>query len=207
MKAAIRKALGVVYRWGIPFVANRGEIPSILNARGLVGEGAEIGVKEGQFSEYLLDHWHGRVLYSVDPWREFSLAEYHDADNVNQQAQDRNYETTIRRLARFGERSKALRATSEEAAKGVADESLDFVYLDARHDYASVKEDIGLWYPKVKPGGVLAGHDYLDGQLGKTMFGVKPAVDEFAAAEGLKVRSTWREPVYKSWLVIKPKRG
>ena len=207
MKEAIRKVLAVVYRWGIPFVANRGEIPSILNARGLVGEGAEIGVKEGQFSEYLLGHWQGKVLYSVDPWREFGQAEYHDADNVSQHEQDRNFEKTVRRLARFGDRSKALRATSAEAAKTIPDASLDFVYLDARHDYASVKEDIGLWYPKVKPGGVLAGHDYLDGQLGKTMFGVKPAVDEFAAAEGLKVQATWREPVYKSWLVVKPKRG
>ena len=204
MKKIVKSILGAIYQNSIPFVLNRGEIPSILNARGLTGKGAEIGVKHGQFSEFLLDHWTGQLLYSVDPWREFGREVYHDDDNVNQQAQDRNYEITLNRLHRFGDRSKLLRMTSEEAANVIPDQSLDFVYLDARHDYASVKEDIAFWYPKVKPGGILAGHDYLNGKIDDTMFGVKPAVDEFAATYHLKVKVTLREPVYKSWLVVKP---
>lgn len=204
MKSLVKFLLGLVYRRSIPFVLNRGEIPAILNARGLVAEGAEIGVKHGQFSEFLLDHWKGRVLYSVDPWREFGRDIYHDNDNVNQKEQDRNFEITSNRLRRFGDRSKLLRMTSEEAAKVIPDASLDFVYLDARHDYASVKEDIAFWYPKVKPGGVIGGHDYLDGMIGDTKFGVKQAVDEFAARYGLTIKVTRREPVYKSWLVVKP---
>ena len=39
-------------------------------------------------------------------------------------------------------------------------ESLDFVFIDAGHMYEEVKEDISLWLPKVKPGGVISGHDY-----------------------------------------------
>jgi hypothetical protein len=205
MKSLLKTALRATYRIGAPAVLNRGEIPHILNARGLTGTGAEIGVKLGQFSEYLLDHWKGRLLYSVDPWREFGREEYHDDDNVAQQQQDRNFEVTRTRLARFGARSAILRMTSEEAAREIADAALDFVYLDARHDYASVKEDIGLWYPKVKPGGALAGHDYLEGTIGDTVFGVKPAVDEFVRAHGLRLRVTRREPIYKSWLVFKPR--
>lgn len=54
------------------------------------------------------------------------------------------------------------------------DESLDFVFIDAAHDYENVKNDISLWYPKVKEGGVLAGHDYHSNQPG-----VIQAVDEF----------------------------
>lgn len=201
----VKGALNLIYRFGVPGLLNRGEIPNLLNARGLTGEGAEIGVKHGQFSEYVLDHWKGRRLYSVDPWREFGRDVYHDDDNVAQREQDRNYEITRNRLARFGDRSKILRMTSEEAARQIPDASLDFVYLDARHDYASVKEDIALWYPKVKPGGVLAGHDYLEGKIGDTVFGVKPAVDEFIKATGLRLYVTRREPIYKSWLVIKPR--
>lgn len=206
MKRLAKQLLGLAYRMGFRILVNRGEIPALLNARGLVGEGAEIGVKHGQFSEFLLDHWRGRLLYSVDPWREFSREVYHDDDNVGQREQDRNYEITSNRLQRFGPRSKLLRMTSEEAAAVIPDASLDFVYLDARHDYASVKEDIAFWYPKVKPGGVLAGHDYIDGEISGTRFGVKSAVDEFVRAHRLCLSVTRREPVYKSWMVVKPSR-
>ncbi len=52
------------------------------------------------------------------------------------------------------------RLTSVEAAKSHDDESLDFVYLDASHDFDSVVRDIEAWLPKVKQGGILAGDDY-----------------------------------------------
>ena len=204
MKQIIRSILNILYKVGYSTVLNRGEIPNILNARGLLGEGIEVGVKQGQFSEYLLDHWRGKLLYSVDPWREFSRDVYFDSDNVGQEAQEKNYQITSERLFRFGERSKLLRMTSEEAALTIQDQQLDFAYLDARHDYGSVKQDIGLWYPKVKPGGIIAGHDYINRQIGDTIYGVKPAVDEFAAQNGLDVKVTIREPIYKSWMIIKP---
>jgi hypothetical protein len=50
--------------------------------------------------------------------------------------------------------------SSVEASKAYADESLDFVMLDAGHELADVREDIAHWWPKVKPGGILAGHDF-----------------------------------------------
>jgi len=50
--------------------------------------------------------------------------------------------------------------TSVEAASLFADQSLDFVFIDAAHDHASVRADISAWLPKVRPGGVLAGDDY-----------------------------------------------
>jgi predicted O-methyltransferase YrrM len=53
-----------------------------------------------------------------------------------------------------------LRLPSVEAAKTFADKSLDFVFIDGDHAYESVCADIDAWLPKVKPGGLLAGHDY-----------------------------------------------
>ena len=53
-----------------------------------------------------------------------------------------------------------VKYSSVEAAKQVKDESLDFVYIDAAHDYNSVYEDIVTWLPKVKKGGYIGGHDY-----------------------------------------------
>lgn len=53
-----------------------------------------------------------------------------------------------------------IRKSSEEAVKEYEDESLDFVFIDAGHEYDDVKKDIEIWLPKVKKGGILAGHDY-----------------------------------------------
>jgi cephalosporin hydroxylase len=64
------------------------------------------------------------------------------------------------------------RLPSEEASGLYDDESLDFVFIDAAHDYDNVINDITLWYPKVKTGGVVAGHDY-------PWPGVEKAVNEF----------------------------
>jgi predicted O-methyltransferase YrrM len=67
----------------------------------------------------------------------------------------------------------ALRMPSVEAAREFDDASLDAVYIDALHDYESVKADILAWRPKLRPGGILAGHDY-----GPHAPGVVRAVDE-----------------------------
>lgn len=65
--------------------------------------------------------------------------------------------------------------TSVEASKLFEDESIDFIFIDACHDYESVKSDLHSWFPKVKNGGVIAGHDYYENKW----LGVKKAVDEF----------------------------
>lgn len=54
---------------------------------------------------------------------------------------------------------KAIRMDSAEASNNYEDESLDFVYIDADHSYEAFKKDLQHWYPKVKRGGVFAGHD------------------------------------------------
>lgn len=72
-----------------------------------------------------------------------------------------------------------IRMTSLEAAKLYEDESLDFVFLDASHKYKDVKEDMEAWYPKVKQGGIFAGHDY------PTWPEVVKAVDEFFNPPGM----------------------
>jgi hypothetical protein len=55
---------------------------------------------------------------------------------------------------------EVLRTTSREAAKHFTDQSLDFAYIDGDHRYAAVSEDIRLYWPKIKPGGLLIGDDY-----------------------------------------------
>jgi hypothetical protein len=204
MKLLIKSFVRKSYGWGrrVPCILNRGEFPFILNKRGLLGEGVEVGVKHGGYSEYLLQHWGGRRLISVDAWKAFPEDEYRDEANVSQHEFDVIYANTCKRLSVFGERSQIMRCLSVEAAGQLPDASMDFVYLDARRDYDGVVEDLNAWFPKVRRGGVLAGHDYLDGQVAGTEFGVKRAVDEFAAKYKLLVQNTFREPTYKSWFIF-----
>jgi len=76
--------------------------------------------------------------------------------------------------------------SSVEAAMLFEDASLDAVFIDAKHDYASAKTDISVWLPKVKPGGTIAGHDYAPS------WGVKQAVDEaFGSRVQTSDNSVW----------------
>jgi hypothetical protein len=189
--------------WGTsrPALARRNDLPLLLNRRGLLGCGVEVGVKAGVFSERLLADWRGRHLISVDPWAKAD-AEYVNLDNVEQDVHDGFYAETLARLERFGERSSVWRLTGEEAAERIPHHSLDFVYLDARHDYASVRDDLAAWHPKLRPGGIRAGHDYIDGTFLNGDFGVRSAVDEFAAAHSLGVRATFMDSPWNSWFVL-----
>lgn len=189
------------YRCGLFYVRDRWELPHILNARGLLGEGAEIGVLRGQFSEFLLRIWRGKTLHCVDPWKEFPREEYWDKKNVPQAEQDRLFLETVERLRRFGPRAEILRQTSRESAPRFRDGQLDFAFLDAQHHYEAVREDLALWHPKIRRGGILSGHDYLDGTLDGCRYGVRRAVTEFASERRLHVVVA-REPRFPSWLIL-----
>ena len=62
----------------------------------------------------------------------------------------------------FGDKITLIISDSVSASRLFSDGSLDWVHLDARHDYASVKADIEAWLPKVQTGGWLSGDDYDD---------------------------------------------
>merc|ERR1712084_130496 len=106
-----------------------------------------------------------------------------------------------------------------DAAKQLKNDYFDFIYLDARHDYCAVKDDIEHYYPKLRPGGILSGHDYTDAQYAIDKLGdredwskcedgsshpegVKGAVDNFAKKNKLYVVTSNED--FPSWYVQKP---
>lgn len=196
--------LRATYGQSLAFLTNRNELPLALNARGLFGCGVEIGVQRALYSAHLLASWKGSHLISVDPWSEAPSEDYIDIANVAQAEHDRIYDEACRRLAPFGARSTVWRQTSVEAAPRIPHHSLDFVYIDARHDYASVMEDLEAWFDKVRPGGIFAGHDYIDGMFPAGEFGVKSAVDQFFSTRGIAVFATSNDGPFVSWMVHVP---
>lgn len=92
----------------------------------------------------------------VDTWRG---SEEHQQFSVVRD--DALYEKFLTNIDPFRDLIQPLRMTSLEAASTFDFESLDFVFLDAAHDFANVVADIEAWLPKVRPTGVIAGHDYL----------------------------------------------
>jgi len=131
----------------------------LLNTIPANGKFAECGAWLGQSSSYLCDiAAHSRpdvTIYIVDSWKG-SSAEIATAHKLATT-------TDIYKifLENMGERKfTPIRALSVDASKQFDDESLDVVFIDMGHEYEEVREDIEVWYPKVKTGGYIAGHDF-----------------------------------------------
>jgi len=131
--------------------------------------GAEVGVKEGRFIAHLLHQYPSLEMYAVDPWE--------DQPGANEDYIGWNwsviYSQYLSAVNPFGERAIEMRMHSECAAPLVHVGALDFAFIDAQHDYRSVRRDIELWLPKIRTGGLLCGHDY-----DRNFPGVVQAVDE-----------------------------
>lgn len=159
----------------------------------------------------MLSSWSACKHYIlVDPWAAVvdddvvGMERRPDAANTRLQAeQDANLDATRHTLHPFGSKVAFLRMTSLEAAASMLDESVDIVYIDGMHLYYDVLRDLCAWYPKVRPGGMLAGHDYFLGYSHGTVFTVQPAVDAFVRALGLLLLTT-HDQVLPSWYFFKP---
>jgi hypothetical protein len=67
-KRTARRLTRPTYRRTLALVIDRDELPEVLNRRGLLGTGVEVGVRKGEFSERILSSWSGERLISVDAW-------------------------------------------------------------------------------------------------------------------------------------------
>jgi hypothetical protein len=126
----------------------------------------EIGSYAGESAEIFARFF--AEVHCVDPWSDLAYFGVEMSEEV-----EREFD---RRVGPFGNVFKH-RGTSAQWVPQVADLSLDFVYIDALHDYHSVLQDIGGWWPKVKVGGWIGGHDYVPQNIEWSR--VMEAVDKF----------------------------
>jgi len=141
-----------------------------LKEQKLLFAGAEIGVAEGRSSLEFMN-WGFKKLYLVDIWEH--RPDFQGDGSSSQEWHDMNLAGAKERLAKFGKKCVFLKGESKDMVHKVEDNSLGFVYLDGNHTYDAVLNDLRIWMPKVKNGGIIAGHDY------NHIYGVQQAVDEF----------------------------
>ena len=115
------------------------------------GEMVEVGCLAGEATAYFVQ-WMSKV-HVIDPW---DLWQKYWPGGVLMT----DIETEFKERLTERNNVKVYKGFSTQIAKEFEDNSLDFVYIDADHSYQAVKADIVVWYPKVKDGGFLGGHDY-----------------------------------------------
>lgn len=148
-------------------------------------KGAEIGVFGGDLSQRLLAAKPGLTLHLVDSWGDYEPTLEESGDfhaTLTAEAQEQYFAKTTDAVSSFSGRAVIHRAKSVAAANTTPD-GLDFVFIDADHSYDGCRSDIEAWARKLRPGGLLSGHDYDNVEF--PQWGVKRAVDEFVAANDL----------------------
>lgn len=164
---------------------SRNELGSLITALGYQ-LGVELGVAAGAFSDVLLNTSSLRLLTSVDKWDD-------DRHPPGEQ------EKALALLAKHGKRSAVLRETFERASERFGDASVDFVYVDGyAHTGQGDGQTLLQWWAKLKPGGMMAGHDY-HADYPRTV----SAVNRFAALANVPLFLTSADK-YPSWYVFKP---
>jgi FkbM family methyltransferase len=125
--------------------------------------GAEIGIAGGQHIKTLLEKTNLEKIYGVDPL-ESEMWDKSNMGSLNVQKEyggfDNLYQQIVNMLKPYGDRCEIIRDTSVSASDQFEDESLDFVFIDAIHDYENCFADISAWQSKVKRGGYIMGHDW-----------------------------------------------
>ncbi len=169
--------------------------------------GAEIGVYKGAFTEKFAKA--GLRMFAIDPWMA-----YQGAGRTQQEQNRQNflYEHTQRTLAPYPN-CTIIRSTSMDALKYFEDGSLDFVYIDGDHSFKHIAADIVEWSKKVRPGGIVAGHDYFyfNPKQTRLICQVGPVVDAYVKAFEIETLYVFgkvpdahdKDDRYPSWMFFK----
>jgi SAM-dependent methyltransferase len=119
--------------------------------------GAELGVRRGEFSAYLLQENSKLHMSCVDLWAD------NPALNERGQPHENNYKSYKQNTAQYKDRVDEYRMLLDDAAsliREIAPKTFDFIFIDATHTYDALKNDIEKWLPFLRPEGLLSGHDY-----------------------------------------------
>ena len=154
-------------------------------ARGIINElqalpypakGIEVGVNRGMNSWYMLTECQNiSTLIGIDHYQP-----YVDWDRpISKDEQDANFRVITKNMQLMGDRFNLIKDSSQNAATKLDDDSYDFVFIDADHSLRAVLKDLDSYWPKVRSGGIIAGHD-------SNLFSVSIAVTSWTKHKGLQ---------------------
>lgn len=174
-------------------VGNRADLARLCNTKGLK-RGVEVGTDRGLFAREFLERWEGEMLLCVDTWDSYPEMPWN---------REGDFFFACSILLPYANRCRIVRAGSANVAGyfGKVDGfpvDTDFVYIDGAHDFVSAWQDINMWWPIVRLGGILAGDDYDAAHPG-----VMRAVREFAEEQQLRVDLTTDYNRGPSWYIEK----
>ncbi|MGD9991918.1 MAG: class I SAM-dependent methyltransferase [Salinivirgaceae bacterium] len=147
-------------------LADRQELLKYLPQEGIV---AELGVDQGEYSA---------AIYKINKPKKFHLIDAWDSSRYNKQKQELVETMFAEQLSRKDVEINL--GLSTEIVHSFDDQYFDWIYIDTDHSYKVTKEELELWGPKIKQGGVIAGHDFIIGNWNEMKrYGVIEAVQEF----------------------------
>ena len=120
-------------------------------------------------------------FHTIDLWKpHMETAGFYQQFNVDE---NKLYEIFLKNINPIKNRVRYYKKSSVETATLFEDKSVDIIYIDGRHSYSSVTDDIKAWYPKMKESGVMGFDDYLN----PNFEGCKKAIDEFVKEHNLEL--------------------
>ena len=162
-----------------PFTGVRTALLEVMPKDGIV---AEVGVLWGDHAYKMLKETQPKKLYLIDCWQTQHGVYVNDPCNDTYFLEA--YNKVKSRFAKFSN-VDVVRMYSVHAARKFENEYFDWVYIDANHHFRGIWTDLKAWWPKIKQGGYMAGHDYGTRKWVK----VQTAVDLFATKRGLIVQT------------------
>ncbi len=160
--------------------------------------GAEIGVSSGNYSRVLCENNNLSMLYCVDSW---TTTKGYTEEGKGEHTMVKRYETAKAQLEKYP--CKLIRKTSMEAVTDFANNSLDFVYIDADHTFDYVMQDVIAWTKVVKPGGIVAGHDYRCFHHDEISQQVSKAILLYTQIHNIKPLFVFDADHSSSWMFVK----
>ncbi len=181
----------------LPFVitgnSSKNDFAILLRELGFK-KGAEIGVERGELSQILCRNIPGLELTCVDAWT--AIPGYRERHNHKQ---DLFYTITKEKLAPYN--CRVVKGFSLDVVKTIPDESLDFIYIDANHEFQHCTNDIAEWSKKVRQGGIISGHDFNYFQAPQELIHTKYVVIAWTQAHNIKPWFVFNE--HKIWFWVK----
>ena len=153
--------------------------------------GAELGVWKGDFTKVLLNNVQPSKLYLIDAWQNHSIPYKNGQKEWTEPKTDTPQNTLdiifnqVNSTLGKQENIEIIREFTNKAANSIPDGSLDWVYIDADHSYEGCLSDLRKYETKVKPGGIIWGHDFVEKEE-YIEFGVNQAVETFLEETGYK---------------------